>query len=264
MADQPKAIISTSVVGALGWHIWAILSVSGTCILLYLNFSQFPIGGELGASASSSANILGFLQIIVKLHELAIIASLVGIAEQYILRDLLSDGLLFGMLGAEGGLANPSFLITKRFRLALKFGFGGLYPHRNDHQDRLRTLRLVILIILCCTIAGLAGPASAVLMIPRVGWFLDDTLYFSPVEQSTLATIMIGNAPTILDGAIFMESNVFALSDRQVSSGIRYWSEVARYDLHSSTLSLQVCRCTSSMILLGQCTSTPRDHRSGH
>ncbi|KAL0635159.1 hypothetical protein Q9L58_005884 [Maublancomyces gigas] len=242
MADQPKAIISTSVVGALGWHIWTILSVSGTGILLYLNFSQFSIGGELGASASSSANVLGCLQIIVKLHELVIVASLVGIAEQCILRDLLGDGLLLGILGAEGALANPSFLVTTRFRLALKFGFGGIYPHpwRKDNQNRLRTLRLVLLIFSCCIIAGLAGPSSAVLMIPRVGWFLDGTQYYPPVGRSTLPTIMISASPDLLIGNKFTESNVFALPDPLVSSGIRYWNDVARYSLQSrSTLRLQ-------------------------
>lgn len=87
MADQPKAIICTSVVGVLAWHIWTFLSISVTVILLYLNFINYSIGGELRSNSSTSANILGALQISVKVHELVIVASLVAIVQQCILRD---------------------------------------------------------------------------------------------------------------------------------------------------------------------------------
>lgn len=170
MSDQPKAIISTSIGGVLGWHIWTTLSLRGTFTLLYLNFKKVSSSGELGNSSISTANVLGVLQMVVKL---AIVASLVAIAKPCLLRDLLGQGLLLGLLGAEGALANSSFLISSRFRLALKFGIRSLHPRNasaND-PDNLRTLWLVVLIFFSCVIAVLVGPSSAVLMIPRVGWF---------------------------------------------------------------------------------------------
>lgn len=229
MADQPKPIISTSVAAVLQWHIWTIVLVSGTIVLLYLNFSKFSISGELGGSASSTANYLGILQLAVKAHELAIVASLAAIAQQCILQDLLDGGLLLGLMGADGAIGNPSFLISRRFRLAVKFGFRRISSpgSRNDNADHLRTLRLVILIIPCCVIAGLAGPASAVLMIPRVDWFYVSTDQFEAVARSTLPTVMIGTSPGLLDADAFMESNVFAIPNMIVDSGFRYWKDIS-------------------------------------
>lgn len=240
MADQPKAIISTSIAGALGWHIWAILSLTGTGILLYLNFTKFAIGGELGGSSSSSSNILGFLQVIVKAHELAIVASLFAIAHQFIMRDLLRDGILLGLLGAEGSLANPSFLISRRFRLAVQYAFRRTDSPRSSKNNpgQLRTLQLVILITCCCVIAAFAGPASAVLMIPRIDWFFYSTDRFEAVPRSTIPTIMIGTSPGILDTDMFSESNVFALPDLIVGSTYRYWKDVSACELRSSRVTL--------------------------
>lgn len=241
MADQPKVIISTSVVGVLGWHMWTILSISGTFILLYLNFTNYSIGGELGSNSSASANILGVLQIVVKVHELLIVASLVAIVEQCILRDLLGDGLLLGLLGAEGALANPSFLISKRFRLAAKFGIQSFKRCRSskDNQDHRRTLWLVSLMIFCCVIAGLAGPASAVLMIPRVNWFFRQSAQCSAVLRSTIPTIMIGTAPGLLNYDAFMESNPFAFPNNIVGTGFQYWQDMSMYEFRFTDTSTQ-------------------------
>lgn len=234
MADQPKAIISTSFAAVLGWHIWTILSLSGTTALLYLNFSKYSIGGELGSNASSTANILGILQVVVKAHELAIVASIVTIAQQCILRDLLTSGLLLGLLGAETALTSPSFLISTRFRLALRFGSRSLLTD----PARRRTLRLVALLFGCCVIAAPASLASAVLMIQRVDWFHYRTVTYSPAAQATLPTMMIGTSPGFLDGDEFSESSVFAFPDVIVGSGIRYWKDISGYELRSPRVSL--------------------------
>lgn len=229
--DKPKAIISTNIVSALNWHIWAVVAISGTFTLVYLNLTEHFLGAQLGFRGSSldSANILGFLQLIVKAHELSIVASIVAIAEQYILRDLLGDGLLLGLLGASDAIANPSFLISTRFMLSLKFTFRSIYSGRSTPNDRqnLRSLRLVAMLFLSCVIAGLAGPSSAVLMIPRVDWFYDRHAYFSSFSRSTIPTILLGTAPVLIDGEGFMESNPFALPESLIGSGMKYWADIA-------------------------------------
>lgn len=176
MCNRPKAIISNRLTDILGWHIWTILALIGTTILLYLNFSEYSIGGDLGGSQSSSANIIGILQVVIKVHELVIVASLVAIAHQLILSNLMSSGLLLGLLGAEGSLTTPSFLISAQFWHALGYGFRSIYSpggleNGPDRPARIRILGLVFFLFLSCLIASLAGPASGVLMIPRVDWF---------------------------------------------------------------------------------------------
>ncbi|KAL0633005.1 hypothetical protein Q9L58_008111 [Maublancomyces gigas] len=230
MADQPKAIVSTGVFSVLKWHIWTFLSLSGTLVLICLNFRQVFLGAELGGTSKSSADIIGFLQIVAKLHELSIIASLVTITEQYILRDLLGDGLLLGLLGAAGTIVNPSFLISTRFKLAFKFGLQSIYSPL-DNRDHVRTLQLVIMILLSCVIAGLAGPSSAVLMIPRVGWFERATNHHRPLPRSTIPTILIGTAPGMVGEVATMESNPFTLPYYLVNPGFQYWADVSSGEL---------------------------------
>lgn len=176
-----------------------------------------------------------------KVHELVIVASLVVIVQQCILRDLLLDGLLLGLLGAEGAVANPSFLISKRFRLAVKFGIQSVNPWRwsKNTPDHWRTVRLLSLMFFCCMIAGLAGPASAVPMIPRVGWFFRHTGWCSPVPRSTIPTIMIGTAPGLLNFDAFVESNLFALPNSIVGTGFQYWQDMLVYELRNEETTTQ-------------------------
>lgn len=240
MPEDPKKIIFTGVADVLRWHKWMIVSLMGTAPLLFLNFMQVGIGGELGRSPSASANVLGILQIVVKVHELFIVASLVAVAVQWILWDLLGDGLPLGLLGAEGSIASPSFLLSQQFRLALKFGFHKIYLPSSwkGNPDRLRILRLVLFLFSCCIIAGLAGPASAVLMIPRIDWFLHSINHIPPVMRATLPTVMIGTSPGILLEEGFMESNVFAFPDIFVGTGFRYWKDVSGFELRDPGISL--------------------------
>lgn len=242
MSDQPKAIISNRLTDVLGWHIWTILALTGTTILLYLNFKEYPIGGEIGGSQISSANIVGILQVVIKVHELVIVASLVAIAHQLTLRSLMSSGLLLGLLGVEGSLATPSFLVSAQFWHALGFGFRSIYSPSKlgngpDRPVRIRMLRLAFFYFLSCVIASLAGPASGVLMIPRVDWFRYGAYEFQPEVLSTLPNIMIGTSPGFLGGGNFSESNVFALTDQIIGSGLRYWMDMS--GLRSSEVSLE-------------------------
>lgn len=238
--DKPKAIISTGFLNVLRWHIWTLLSVGGTIVLLTLNFREYFIGEQLGFRGNShdSANILGFLQIVVKAHELSIIASIVAIAEQYILRDLLSDGLLLGLLGSSGAIPSPSFLVSKRFWLAIKFGLQGIYSRKSTPAG-LRTLRLVVVLFVFTVIAGLAGPSSAVLMIPRVDWFDVDHTSVTARPRSTIPTVLLGTAPVLIGNQAFVESNPFALPQYIVGCGMQYWFDISSNILRNSGLTLK-------------------------
>lgn len=113
MSDEPHPAASSRWKDIIGWHVWAILSLTGTSILIWLNFSRYFIGSEIGTSLQQSANYLGALQLAVKLHELLIVASIFSIAQQWILRDLMGRGTLPGLLGAESAMSAPSFIISE-------------------------------------------------------------------------------------------------------------------------------------------------------
>lgn len=101
-----------------------VISIAGSATLIYLNFSEYAIGGELGKDQAQTADILGALQIAIKAHELVLLVSLVQIAKQWIHGSLMNanKGLVLGLVGAEESLAAPSFVISKlwSFRRAIR------------------------------------------------------------------------------------------------------------------------------------------------
>lgn len=161
------------------------MAVAASTVLMYLNYIEYAIGGELGHSNThaETANILGALQLVVKLHELIIVASLIAIARQWIHTMLIdrTKGTVLSLVGAEGSLAQPSFLISKEYYSALSYGLDGAVsppPERTPREAtrRREMLLLTVFLSLGCIISALAGPASGVLMIPRMDWFFEKKL----------------------------------------------------------------------------------------
>lgn len=188
--EHPKPIVTTQLWHSLAWHIWTVLSLLVTAVLLWLNFSEYAIGGELGGSPKSSSNILGGLQFAVKAHELLIVGSFVKIARQIIIGNLFDGGVVLGLLGAEYAVSRPSFLLTGEFTQSLGFGLQSIF-RIDSHPIHRRVLWLAIFMLWSCVLASLAGPASGVLMIPRVGWNLaGERRYTLP---DTIPNIMLPN-----------------------------------------------------------------------
>lgn len=161
------------------------MAVAASATLIYLNYTEYAIGGELGhkSTQAETANILGALQLVVKLHELIIVASLIAIARQWIHTTMIdpTKGTVLSLVGAEGSLAQPSFLLSKEYYSAIMYGLhGALSPpqYRNSQEARRRRemLFLAVFLSLGCVVSSLAGPASGVLMIPRMDWFYEKQL----------------------------------------------------------------------------------------
>ncbi|KAL0632694.1 hypothetical protein Q9L58_008415 [Maublancomyces gigas] len=234
--DGPQSVASTRWIDILGWHIWTVLSVSGTSVLLWLNFSEYFIGTEIGTSPQQSANYLGALQLVIKLHELTIVASIFCITQQWIVRDLLGRGTLLGLLGAESAMSAPSFIISDGFLIALRYGFQGIFtrPRQgNDSGPARGVFRLTIFTLCGCILSALAGPASGVLMIPRFGWHSDSRRDF--IDSNLPAgwpNILIGTDNTRVElsaAAPFLdpwETNVFSLPKLFVIGGLDYWRDM--------------------------------------
>lgn len=170
--ERKKIIISKRVYDILVWHKWAVISLTGSLVLLYLNLSEYAIAGEIGRSAGATSNILGALQLAVKAHEITIVASLYVIARQWIQGSLIDKGLPLGLLGAEKELGQPSFLISKGYLVTVSYVVG-LWRRK---QGRLDLCLLMIFLFVATVVSSLSGPASGVLMIPRTDWFLDSVV----------------------------------------------------------------------------------------
>lgn len=213
--EAPKHIVSSHWWHFVGWHVWTVVSLTVTAVLMWLNFSQFAIGGELGRSPQSSANIIGALQLAIKAHELLIVASLITIARQMIIGNLLDGGIVLGLLGAESALTTPSFIFTGEYRQSLMFGLRSISKKGNTSVNR-RVLWLAVFVFWACVLSSLAGPASGVLMIPRVDWHLFGERTYTPHIDNTYPNIMIGT------GGAHDDTNVFEWPV-ELAPGLKYW-----------------------------------------
>ncbi|KAL0639474.1 hypothetical protein Q9L58_001503 [Maublancomyces gigas] len=199
--ESKKPIISNSLWDIIGWHKWGVLSVSVSIVLLTLNFRRHPIGGEVGNNAKATADILGALQLAVKAHELTIVASLVAIAKQWIHGNLmdLDSGLPLGLLGAEKELAAPFFVISRGYLASVRHVWN-IWHRRGreipvDSKPKRMVWPLLVFLFAACGISALAGPASGVLMIPRVDWFFERDYPFPRVRGMTYPHILIDYRP---------------------------------------------------------------------
>lgn len=178
--ESAKHLVSIHQRHLITWHIWAVLSLTATATLFWLNFSEYAIGGEIGETPQSSANIIGALQLAIKAHEILIVASLFNIARQMIIGNLLDGGIVLGLLGAESAVSSPSFILSREFTQSFMFGLRGCFGMGSPPIHR-RILRLAIFVFWASVLSSLAGPASGVLMIPRVDWKLAGQKMFTPL-----------------------------------------------------------------------------------
>lgn len=186
--------------------------------LIYLNITQYSIGRDVGANQGSTANILGALQLVIKAHELSIVASLYLIARQWIQGSLMdvTSGTILALVGAERSLAAPSFLISAEFRAAARKGVSG----------NMRVCALAMYLFAACVICSIAGPASGALMIPRVDWFFDKELTYPNMPSNNYPHIIINGRFGRGEHTAVEHHLVFDLSVLQTTlSGLDYWEQ---------------------------------------
>lgn len=230
-----KAIISNKTLALIVWHRWTIISAATSLTLIHLNLSEFAIGHEVGGNPVGTANILGALQLVIKVHELTIVASLYQIARQWIQGCLMdvNRGTVLGLVGAERSLAVPSFLISPEFRAAVQNVFAGDF----------RGCALALFLFTGCILSSLAGPASGALMIPRVGWFYEKELSYLNMPSEEYPNILID--PRLGRGElVFRNQNiVFDTSVvKNVMGGLDYWQQ-----FYSEQTSLGVVRVQNTV-----------------
>ncbi|KAL2812013.1 hypothetical protein BJX63DRAFT_443803 [Aspergillus granulosus] len=170
--ESDKAVISQSFWAALypcSVHLFAI-AVSATIIAL--NIKGTYLGADLMSPVKSETINLMIFQLIAKAHEIAIVASLGLIVMQFVRHELLwGEGLPLGMLGSGLAFNHLEYFFSKEFRGSLRY-----VP---TPGNKLRKVALIIVIIIAGIIATLAGPASAVLLVPKSqGWSAGGTRFY--------------------------------------------------------------------------------------
>lgn len=259
--ERPKTVILKDLHILLQWPIWTVISVAGSMALLILNFTEYQLGAQLElsgmvASDKQTANILGALQLAVKIHDYTLVSSIFRICQQWVHGYLTGDGILLGLLGAEEAVARPSFIVSKGYKSAVMYAFSGFFSSDkktsqkfeskpNPDEESKKNMRfLAILLFFGCIVSSLVGPASGILMIPHIHWYLDEIIDFNHPEkysESKSFNIMpITDHPSWLAGRQYpdiqigtgfdvgrnhsYETNPFIAYPELITPGLLYWN----------------------------------------
>ncbi|KAF2806259.1 uncharacterized protein BDZ99DRAFT_523721 [Mytilinidion resinicola] len=158
--EAEKPVVSSTWGYAL-WHCGIhIIPLLATIALAYFNFHGLFIGNVLQSLYNDTAQAIDrlSLQVAAKLLELLIIASL-GVVIMDTVRDKLlfddNEGIPLGLVTAKSRFADITYLLSHDFRAGC-WGF----------QKRRTRILFISLITVYSLIAILAGPSTALLLIP--------------------------------------------------------------------------------------------------
>lgn len=120
---------------------------------------------------SETINLM-LLQLAAKAHEIMIVASLGLIVLQFVRQELLfGGGLPLGLIGSGLTFNNLEFFFSKEFY--------GTLSYLGAHGNKLRKIMFVSVVVVAGLIAALAGPASAVLLVPKSqNWAAGGTQFY--------------------------------------------------------------------------------------
>ncbi|KAH7389083.1 hypothetical protein BKA64DRAFT_129747 [Cadophora sp. MPI-SDFR-AT-0126] len=125
-------------------------------------------------------NTLNALQFAAKVHESLIVASLTGILLHHVRYRLVahidkSSGIALGLVAAPFQLTSPTYLISSDFTSLL------------GRSKRLssRDAASLLLFVYVFALASIAGPSSAIVMLPRLDWW-PFPLHSSPNASASL------------------------------------------------------------------------------
>ena len=144
-----KAIRKNKTVALLRCLIH-IFPVSFALFEIVLNWNTYYVGISIYNQA--------VYQVIAKVHEVAIQASLATIVLSYIRYELtIGNGVPFGTLFSGLQISQVAYLWSMEF-------WGSL---RSPHLPLAKKFALLSLVFVSITLASLSGPSSAILLVPR-------------------------------------------------------------------------------------------------
>lgn len=159
-------------------HMPALLMTAVVLGVGSRKFYWYPEEGPLITNHRIDADTINnVLQLVAKLHELLIVASLSSIALAMFRRSLVTSGVRLGFLTSGYRVGDLGYLKTAAF---WRQGFAKLKP-----GDWL----LPGFIVFATLMSTIVGPASAVLLVPTLGWYrVDPSIAFSKIELPLIYT----------------------------------------------------------------------------
>ena len=154
--EQSKPVLRKSRAVALSRCAIHILPITIMAALVSINYRVYYIGPGFSA-ALDDALYLALYQVGAKLQEMLCVASLSTVVLQMLRNELIGDGVPIGLLGSGIWFSQISFVWSPEFLVAIQ-----------SSLRSFRKLRLCIFILLTGVLAAVVGPASAVLLIPRI------------------------------------------------------------------------------------------------
>lgn len=155
-------------------HLLAIGTSLGVMILSFRDVFWKDVG-----AAQINSGLKAF-QFAARVHEIILSVStstmVLGVARQVMLH---GQGLPFGMLMASYNIASLTTFLCKEFWASLTVAV------------RLQKLMLGILMLYAAAFLVLAGPLSAILIIPQLGWWHESLQYEPNVIHGTAASCVI-------------------------------------------------------------------------
>ncbi|KKK20324.1 hypothetical protein P175DRAFT_0440547 [Aspergillus ochraceoroseus IBT 24754] len=206
--QEPEKVIITSKswFTSLQQCVIHLVPMSASVIIMTVNIRRTYLSADLMSPVRSETINLLFLQVAAKAHEIMIVASLSLVVLQFVRHELLfGDGLPLGFIGSGITFNNFEFFFKKEFRGAMKY--------ISLPGNKLRKVAFVSLIMIAGFVAALAGPASAVLLVPKdQDWEAGGTQFFLNGTESELW-------PSDLTGEL-SELRQFCSPDNSTSVGI--------------------------------------------
>ncbi|KAJ4312864.1 hypothetical protein N0V84_009718 [Fusarium piperis] len=197
--EPPKVLVDSSRRLAIARCAIHIIPAFVSVGLIVLNILGFFVGNELQGIKNQDELKLGFLQVAAKVQELLIVASVGSVIFHLIRSELVfGDGMTLGLLVSGFSFAQVSYFWSPEFLGSLSWG---LRCRNVSRAQRWKRRGFVLLVFIGGALALLAGPATAVLMIPRrIDWPVGGGIYWLNGSDEQLW-------PKFLDASYYSEIN---------------------------------------------------------
>lgn len=179
--EPKKLIYTTSLHITLQRCAVHLLPCTFSIFLVVINLQGYFIGFELAGEPGKTSQYMALLQITAKIQELLVVASLTTVVVHRLRYDLIDgEGVPFGLVGSGALYSQLSYFWSTAFIGSVSGG------------ARLNAT-LIGLILIAGLIAVTAGPAVAVLLIPREQtWSAGGTKYWIDGTADDLWPLLVG------------------------------------------------------------------------